>query len=181
MSEELEKAFNKLRGMCVLLYFTGFVYLAVVYLLFKKRIIVIPQTPAHPISALALGAFAILIILILTLTKNRLLASPPALSDMRIEERQMKTFGLENVDPTEAKAFAWFARSSLVLLGIAESPIVLAFLVFALAVRGNLYPLGDKSALYFCILIVFGQLFKLTVFPTKQGFLQFYRNLTETS
>jgi xanthosine utilization system XapX-like protein len=179
MTEELAKAFKKLRGMCVFIYLTGFVYLAVVYLLLKKKTIVIPQTPAHPMSAIVLGVLAILIGLIMTLSKNRLLSSPPALSDMKIEERQMKAFGLENADPQEAKVFGWFARSSLVLLAIAESPIVLAFLVFALAARGNLYPLGDKSALYFCILIVFGQLLKLTVFPTKQGFLQLHRNLTE--
>jgi hypothetical protein len=179
MSEELEKAFKKLRGMCVFIYSTGFVYLAVAYLLLKKRIIVIPQTSAHPMSAFVLGILAILTVLIVTLSKNRLFSSPPALSDMKIAENQMKTFGLENVDLKEAKAFGWFARSSLVLLAIAESPIVLAFLVFALAARGNLYPLGDKSALYFCILIVFGQLLKLTVFPTKQGFLQLHRNLTE--
>ncbi len=179
MSEQLEKAFKKLRGMCVLVYSTGFVYFAIIYLMFRKRIFVIPQTPAHPMSALAVGAFAVLIVVIVTLSKNRLLSSPPALIDMKTNENQMKTFGLQNADPDEAKAFGWFTRSSLVLLAIAEAPDIVAVLLVVSATFTDFCPVGEKTVLYACILIVFGQLLKLTVFPTKQGFIQFYRNLTE--
>jgi len=180
MSEELEKAYRKLLITSVGAYSSGFVSFAVGYILLQKRILIIPQTPPHPMSAFVLGIFAVLIVLIVTLSKNRLLLSAPALSDMKIEESQMKAFGLENADPKEAKAFGWFARSSLVLLAIAESPNIVAFLLVASAARTDFCPVGEKSALYACILIVFAQLLKLTVFPTKQGFLQFYRNLTET-
>lgn len=179
MSEQLEKAYRKLLITSVGAYSSGFVYFAVGYILLQKNMLMIPQTPPHPMSAFVLGTFAIFIVLIVTLSKNRLLFSPPALSDMRIEESQMKAFGLENADPKEAKAFGWFARSSLILLAIAESSTIAACVLVMSAALTDFCPVGEKSALYACILIVFGQLLKLTVFPTKQGFLQFYRTVTE--
>jgi len=181
MSEELERPYRKLLITCLWDYFSGFVYFAVVYVLFQKRMLAIPQTPAHPMSAFVLCIFAILIVFIVTLSKNRLLFSPPALSDMKIGKRQMKALGLENADSQEAKAFGWFARRSVVLLAIADSPMFVAVLLVFLAARPRTYfcPFGEKTLLYACILFVFAQLLMLTVFPTKQRFIQFYRAVTE--
>ena len=124
-------------------------YFAIGYFLLQKGIIVIPETSAHPMSAFVLGIFAVLVVLIVTLSKNRLLLSPPTLSDMKTEERQMKAFGLENADPREAKAFGWFARSSLVLLAIAEAPdIVAVLLVISAAFTDWESTTGEASPAY---------------------------------
>jgi hypothetical protein len=49
-----------------------------------------------------------------------------------------------------------------------------------MATRIDFYPLGEKTPLYFCILILLSQCFKLIVFPRKESLLRMLRTLSES-